>query len=211
MTTAKTLYSTDPTSAAANTPDIQVWGGDVWKLISKASSTSEGWMKTTKAMQAGDDVIVQTETQQRCCDFVSRIATFVTEPLPDYENGQIVGTLLRREFDEKNEKRIDTVKQYGNSWVLSQSSVTIPNATIVEELGNPPTLTSPAPVIGRSIRSTTVTSSLDDNLAEAVNLGFDAAEAAFETLVDLLPKTPEVQGFLKKFVDAIGAKAPEAK
>ena len=46
---------------------MQFWGdGDTFKLISKASSENEGWMKSTKAMEI-DFVgcVVQTTTQQR--------------------------------------------------------------------------------------------------------------------------------------------------
>ena len=44
--------------------------GDIhaWKLICKASSQSQGWMKTTKAMDMQGNVLIQTETQQRNAD-----------------------------------------------------------------------------------------------------------------------------------------------
>jgi len=49
---AKTLVNTDANGAAKNIKDIVFWGnGDTFKLISKASSEEEGWMKSTKAMQ----------------------------------------------------------------------------------------------------------------------------------------------------------------
>ena len=57
--------------------DIKFWGdGDTFKLISKASSKKEGWMKSTKAMQI-DDVgcVVQVTTQQG--DQVAEALTFV--------------------------------------------------------------------------------------------------------------------------------------
>lgn len=46
--------------------DIEVFGdGDLFKLISKASSKSQGWMKSTKAMEIkGVGVVVQVTTQQ---------------------------------------------------------------------------------------------------------------------------------------------------
>ena len=49
--------------------DLAVWGdGDMFKLLSKASSQSEGWMKSTKAMEIhGVGCVVQVTTQQ--CNF----------------------------------------------------------------------------------------------------------------------------------------------
>ena len=47
----KTLHNTDANGATKNVKDIVFWGnGDTFKLISKASSELEGWMKSTKAM-----------------------------------------------------------------------------------------------------------------------------------------------------------------
>jgi len=62
----KVLNVTSPESAKELISDIQITGDPhIWKLISKASSESGGWMKTTKAMQVGGSVVLQTETQQR--------------------------------------------------------------------------------------------------------------------------------------------------
>lgn len=63
---AKTLKNTDADGASKNVKDIVFWGdGDTFKLISKASSQNEGWMKSTKAMQI-DRVgcVIQVTTQQ---------------------------------------------------------------------------------------------------------------------------------------------------
>ena len=73
----KTLVNTDANGAKKNVKDIVFWGdGDTFKLISKASSINEGWMKSTKAMQI-DAVgcVVQVTTQQG--DNVSEALTFV--------------------------------------------------------------------------------------------------------------------------------------
>lgn len=63
----KSLQNTDSNGAKKNVKDIQFWGdGDTFKLISKASSEAEGWMKSTKAMGIeGVGCVVQTTTQQR--------------------------------------------------------------------------------------------------------------------------------------------------
>lgn len=62
----KTFGCTDTNATKDNVSDLVVWGkGDVFKLISKASSQSEGWMKSTKAMQIdGLGCVLQVTTQQ---------------------------------------------------------------------------------------------------------------------------------------------------
>jgi hypothetical protein len=62
----KTLVNTDANGATKNVKDIIFWGnGDTFKLISKASSVTEGWMKSTKAMDVdGLGCVVQVTTQQ---------------------------------------------------------------------------------------------------------------------------------------------------
>jgi hypothetical protein len=45
--------------------DVETWGGDSFKLLSKISSKREGWMKSTEAMQIdGLGCIVQVTTQR---------------------------------------------------------------------------------------------------------------------------------------------------
>jgi len=63
----KTLHNTNVSKAHDNVPDISVYGnGDMFKLISKASSEKEGWMKSTKALQINDcGCVIQVTTQQR--------------------------------------------------------------------------------------------------------------------------------------------------
>ena len=75
----KSLHNTCANGATKNVKDIVFWGdGDTFKLISKASSESEGWMKSTKAMQCGSDVVVQVTTQQRNPDGSYSIAEALT-------------------------------------------------------------------------------------------------------------------------------------
>jgi len=48
----KTLHNINPQDAQDNTPDLQILGDpDCWRLLCKASSKSEGWMKSTKVME----------------------------------------------------------------------------------------------------------------------------------------------------------------
>lgn len=76
---SKTLGNTCANSATKNVKDIVFWGnGDLFKLISKASSQNEGWMKSTKAMHVGNGVVVQVTTQQRNPDGSYAIAEALT-------------------------------------------------------------------------------------------------------------------------------------
>lgn len=75
----KTLHNFDVSGARTNVPDINVFGnGDVFRLICKASSKAEGWMKSTKAMDVGVGVVVQVTTQQTNPDGSYAVAEAVT-------------------------------------------------------------------------------------------------------------------------------------
>lgn len=64
--TEKTLHNTDANGASKNVSDLQVFGDpDLFKLLSKASSQSEGWMKSTKAMEVPGGCVIQVTTQQK--------------------------------------------------------------------------------------------------------------------------------------------------
>lgn len=65
----KTLHNSDISGARQNVKDIQVVGnGDMFRLLCKASSQAEGWMKSTKAMEVFGGCIVQVTTQQKNLD-----------------------------------------------------------------------------------------------------------------------------------------------
>lgn len=78
----KTLHNTDLDAAKKNVSDLIVTGnGDLFKLLAKASSEQEGWMKSTKAMQIWDHqrdepmgAVVQVTTQQRNPDGTYAVA-----------------------------------------------------------------------------------------------------------------------------------------
>ena len=61
----KTLGNTDQSKCRENVPDVVMFGGDLFKLMSKASSQDEGWMKSTKAMETPHGCMLQVTTQQR--------------------------------------------------------------------------------------------------------------------------------------------------
>jgi len=75
----KTLHNSDISGARKNVKDIKVVGnGDTFKLLCKASSKAEGWMKSTKACYIeGAGCIVQVTTQQG--DNIAEAVTFVPE------------------------------------------------------------------------------------------------------------------------------------
>ena len=89
----KTLQNTDFADAQKNVPDIAKFGDpNSFRLISKASSEAEGWMKSTKAMQIdGVGCVVQVTTQQRNPDGSYAIAealTFVPGVVVDGDGDQ---------------------------------------------------------------------------------------------------------------------------
>lgn len=66
----KTLDVTSQADAQKKVSDIKVVGNtDSFRLLCKASSEDQGWMKSTKAMEIpGGGIIVQVSTQQRATD-----------------------------------------------------------------------------------------------------------------------------------------------
>lgn len=61
----KTLDVSNIEDAKQKVSDIEVIGdGNLFQLLSKASSKSQGWMKSTKAMETVGGCLVQVTTQQ---------------------------------------------------------------------------------------------------------------------------------------------------
>lgn len=97
----KTLGNTDVNGARKNIADLVTFGdGDTFRLICKASSQTEGWMKSTKAMEIpGVGCVVQVTTQQMNPDgsySVAEALTFVpgvrivpTGVAKDAEHGEV--------------------------------------------------------------------------------------------------------------------------
>ena len=77
MIKEKTLHNSSVSGAKTNVPDLNVFGNsNSFKLICKASSKVEGWMKSTKAMEIeGVGCVVQVTTQQG--DNIAEALTFV--------------------------------------------------------------------------------------------------------------------------------------
>ena len=74
--TEKALGNTDANGTKKNVSDVVFFGdGDMFKLLCKASSKSQKWMKSTKAMEVPGGCVVQSTTQQG--DHVAEALTFV--------------------------------------------------------------------------------------------------------------------------------------
>ena len=93
----KTLHNSTVSGAHKNVKDLSVVGdGDMFRLLCKASSQDEGWMKSTKAMEIpGIGCVVQVTTQQRNLDgsyAVAEALTFV--PGAEIQDGENNGRVL---------------------------------------------------------------------------------------------------------------------
>lgn len=79
--TEKTLTNVDVADNKEKVQDVKIIGNpDHFRLLCKASSQSEGWMKSSKAMQVPGGCVVQVTTQQRNPDgsyVVAEALTFV--------------------------------------------------------------------------------------------------------------------------------------
>lgn len=76
---SKSLGNTDINGTRKNVSDVVVYGnGDTFRLLCKASSEKEGWMKSTKVMDAMGGCVVQVTTQQRNPDGSYALAEAIT-------------------------------------------------------------------------------------------------------------------------------------
>ena len=93
---SKSLGNTMASKASENVKDIVFWGnGNLFKLIGKASSKNEGWMKSTKATEIeGVGCVVQVTTQQN--DQVAEAVTFIPlVKIKETKNGdEVIGRKL---------------------------------------------------------------------------------------------------------------------
>jgi len=95
----KTLGNTDQNKCRVNVKDVVMFGEDLFKLLSKASSQEEGWMKSTKAMEVPGGCVVQVTTHQRNHDGTNAVAealTFVpgVRIIENFENDSCIGRKL---------------------------------------------------------------------------------------------------------------------
>lgn len=75
----KTLDITEVKGAKENISDLKIYGdGDTFRLLCKASSEKEGWMKSTKVCNTPSGCIVQVTTQQKNPDGSYAVAEALT-------------------------------------------------------------------------------------------------------------------------------------
>jgi hypothetical protein len=89
MTEEKTLTNTSVDDVKKNVSDVVIVGnGDTFRLLCKASSKAQGWMKSAKAMEVPGGCVVQVTTQQG--DNVAEALTFVpgVKLADDVNNGR---------------------------------------------------------------------------------------------------------------------------
>jgi len=96
----KALNNTKIDDVKKTTSDVEVFGdGDLFKLLSKASSRSQGWMKSTKAMFTGTGCAIQVTTQVQNPDLTHSVAEAITfvpnvKIVEDMKNGICIGRHL---------------------------------------------------------------------------------------------------------------------
>ncbi len=80
---ARSLGNTDGKGAMKNVADLVKWGDpDAWKLICKASSDQQGWMRSTKAMEIeGMGCLVQVSSVQINADNTENYRPAVAEAI----------------------------------------------------------------------------------------------------------------------------------
>lgn len=95
----KTLDVVDSKDLINKVPDVVVIGNpDTWLLIAKASSKSQGWMKSTKAMEIlGLGVVIQVTTEN--ANGVAEALTFVPgacikSKVVNQETGELVRAVV---------------------------------------------------------------------------------------------------------------------
>ena len=99
---SKTLDVTNVEEAKQKVVDVKVVGnGDLFRLVSKASSENQGWMKSTKAAEVeGGGLIVQVTTQQKNPDGSYTVAEALTYVpfgrLVQDENGNLMFSIVPR-------------------------------------------------------------------------------------------------------------------
>ena len=75
----KMLDISEVKGAKKNISDLVVYGdGDTFKLLCKASSKNQGWMKSTKVCNVPSGCIVQVTTQQENSDGSYSVAEALT-------------------------------------------------------------------------------------------------------------------------------------
>lgn len=110
---ARPMNAIDPKSAKKLMGDIEVWGVEEFKLVSKASSKKYGFMKSTKAMQLPAGCLIQVSTKEG--NAVAEALTYVPDVyLVDLrgDEGDVTGRVFmsRAEIEEVQAKNAQAIK-----------------------------------------------------------------------------------------------------
>lgn len=84
----RSLANVSPETRNASTPDLQIFGGELWECISKASSKSQGWMKSTKRMAVDGGTLFQVSTEHREVDH--RMVVVNGEHRTQHDLGEVI-------------------------------------------------------------------------------------------------------------------------
>ena len=99
----KTLNVVDNTDLKTRIEDSEIHGVAEWVLLCKASSESQGWMKSTKALPIENvGCLVQVTTQQKNPDGSYSLAEALTF-VPDVEIGECVGGIGLFEIEDEDD------------------------------------------------------------------------------------------------------------
>lgn len=117
----RSLNNTTSSQAKENVKDLKVWGDpDCFKLISKASSEEEGWMKSTKAMEIKDvGCVIQVTTREQ--NGIAEALVFVpgTRIIETQQEDLTVGRLIGKILQPLP---LLTLPQPSRQWKLSPSA-----------------------------------------------------------------------------------------
>lgn len=127
----KTINNTDVKGTKKQVPDVEIFGnGDMFKLLSKASSKKEKWMKSTKAMEVDGGCVVQVTTQQD--SNIAEALCFVPG-VKIQEEFNADGIVISRELVAASVSKSDKIKKFTDKLKASKiSTVKLPFITKVK-------------------------------------------------------------------------------
>lgn len=175
---SKTLNISDMNSLMKKVSDVQTFGNPgMWKLICKASSEEEGWMRSTKAMEIpGVGCLVQISTQQEN----SEITGFGRYEDEESEEDITPEDIEAENFDydepetedgDGDEETVETTKN--GSYALAEALTFVPGVRIVEKmLGDQVVFRSLVPIQGWGSRLDSDT--IDDSTETSIDKNSDA-------------------------------------
>lgn len=196
---SKTLNISDMDSLKKKVSDVQTFGNPgMWKLICKASSEEEGWMRSTKAMEIpGVGCLVQISTQQEN----SEITGFGRYEDEESEEDITPEDIEAENFDydeepeteDGDEETVETTKN--GSYALAEALTFVPGVRIVEKmLGDQVVFRALAPIHPQSIWHASNSGAGGVFEADSVETSIDKNSDAYRLFIAML-KTAMNDGF----------------